>query len=112
MAEINAFKLSAQDRPGKTQAGRGRKTGRIPARAGKTVRLHCPGRVLHAREARDNLEKKSFAYREKPEEKRAEFAYRLKRIPRGKRVYVDESGVNAPSSAKMAERPAAERSMA
>jgi len=42
------------------------------------------------------LKKKSFAYREKSEEKRAEFACKLKRIPKGKRVYVDESGVNGP----------------
>ena len=100
-----------QDRPGKTQAGRGRKTRRIPTRTGETVRLYVPGRVLHAREAWDNPEKKSFTYREKPEGKRAEFAGRLKRIPRGKRVYVDESGVSGPSQRENGRAPVAERYM-
>jgi len=35
---------------------------------------------------------KSFTYREKSEEKRAEFAGKLNRIPKGKRVGLDESG--------------------
>jgi transposase len=56
--------------------------------------LHTPSGFLYAFEAEDNTKKKTFTYREKPEEKRAEFIERLKRVPAGKRVFVDESGIN------------------
>ena len=39
-------------------------------------------------------EKKQFTYCEKSEEKRLEYISRLNRVPHGKRVYVDESGIN------------------
>ena len=39
-------------------------------------------------------EKKLFTYYEKSGERRAAYKERVKRVPRSKRVYADESGIN------------------
>jgi hypothetical protein len=50
--------------------------------------------VFYAREKLDIPRKKSFTYYEQSEERRAEYAAKIKKVPRRKREYVDESGVH------------------
>jgi transposase len=53
--------------------------------------------------------KKPFTYCEKSEERRAEYTARIKRVPRNKRVYADESGVNTCLPHEYARAPRGER---
>ena len=62
--------------------------------------------VFYALEAMDiTRKKKTFTYYEKSEQKRAEFAKRIKRVPRDKRVYLDECGVNTHLQREYARAP-------
>jgi len=83
----------AQGRQGKTEAGRKGQARHVSARAGENVRPLAP---IHPRDAQnpwDNQEKKQLAYLEASEKERARLASRVKRVPPGKRVCADESGI-------------------
>jgi hypothetical protein len=59
-----------------------------------TIRLYGSRGVLRPEKIKHNPKKKTFTYLEKSEERRKKYTGRLKRVPRNKRVYIDESGVN------------------
>jgi hypothetical protein len=55
----------------------------------------CPADAVRPALKRHSITyKKTFICRERSEEKRAEYLRRLKRIPRKKKVYADESGID------------------
>jgi hypothetical protein len=70
--------------------------------------LHTNRRLLRPGKTQHNAKKKTFAYAEKSERERAEFAARLKRVPQNKRVYVDESGVHTCLQREYARAPRGE----
>jgi transposase len=67
--------------------------------------LYPASGFLYASELEDNIKKKTLTYYEKSEEKRAEFIARLKRVAQGKRVYIDESGVDTCLQREFARAP-------
>jgi len=67
--------------------------------------MHGDCRLLRPRKTQYNTNKKTFAYSEKPEKERAKFAARLKRVPKDKRIYVDECGITTHSQREYARAP-------
>ena len=61
-----------------------------------------------AEKTQNNAEKKTFTYQEKSPKKRAEYIAKVRKIPRKKRVYVDESGVNEHLQREFARAPRGE----
>ena len=61
------------------------------------------------REARDHQKKKLFKYREKSEEKRAEYEEELGKIEEDRRVYIDECGILREYERESAYAPRGER---
>ena len=61
------------------------------------------------REARDHQKKKLFTYREKSEEKRAEYEEELGKIEEDLRVYIDECGILREYERESAYAPSGER---
>jgi hypothetical protein len=58
------------------------------------VRLYGTRGILCPQNINHNSKKKAVTYLEKSEEQHEKDADRLKSVPRNKRVYSDESGVN------------------
>lgn len=57
--------------------------------------MYSGGGLCNVKKAQYNTKKKTFTYYEKSEQKRAEYKAKVKRVPRNKRIYVDESGVDS-----------------
>jgi hypothetical protein len=70
--------------------------------------LHANCRLLCAWQLENNQKKKRLTYFEKSDEERAQYDGKIKRVPKNKRVYVDESGINTFMQREYARAPRGE----